>query len=241
MTIAAGNPGRLQFTGAGSTGPFTVTSLDLQNSAQVLVTETVDSTEVETTLVLTTDYTVNAALTEVTTVVAVPSGSTLTCTLDVTQSQATDYVNTGSFDAETMEDALDKLTLIDVQQQDDISRSIRMPLSTSLTLPIEITGDPIDNQVMSWDTASSKFIWSTLATGSFIGNALTDNLDCAGYQIQWSKGADVASATALALGTDGNYFDVTGTTTITSIGTTGILSYQVVQILPQQLEMRQSL
>jgi len=33
----------------------------------------------------------------------------------------------------------------------------------------------------------------------------------------WKKGADIASATALALGTDGNYFDVTGTTTITSI------------------------
>lgn len=37
--------------------------------------------------------------------------------------------------------------------------------------------------------------------------------------LQFNKGADIASATALALGTDGNYFDVTGTTTMTSIGT----------------------
>lgn len=37
-----------------------------------------------------------------------------------------------------------------------------------------------------------------------------------------SKGADVASANALALGTDGNYFDITGTTAITSINTIGI-------------------
>lgn len=37
--------------------------------------------------------------------------------------------------------------------------------------------------------------------------------------LEFNKGADIASATALALGTDGNYFDVTGTTTITSIGT----------------------
>ena len=42
-------------------------------------------------------------------------------------------------------------------------------------------------------------------------------LDTNGRMIQWSKGADVASATALNLGTDGNIFDVTGTTTITSI------------------------
>lgn len=38
----------------------------------------------------------------------------------------------------------------------------------------------------------------------------------------WAKGADVVSATALTLGTDGNEFDITGTTTITSIGTLGV-------------------
>jgi hypothetical protein len=50
---------------------------------------------------------------------------------------------------------------------------------------------------------------------------LAGDLDANGHQIQWSKGADVASNGALAVGTDGNYFDVTGTTTITSINTTG--------------------
>lgn len=39
--------------------------------------------------------------------------------------------------------------------------------------------------------------------------------------LKLSKGADVASATALTLGVGGNYFDVTGTTTITSIATLG--------------------
>lgn len=38
---------------------------------------------------------------------------------------------------------------------------------------------------------------------------------------KWSKGSDVASANALSLGDDGNYFDITGTTAITSIGTKG--------------------
>lgn len=41
-------------------------------------------------------------------------------------------------------------------------------------------------------------------------------------QIVLAKGADVASATALTLGTDGNAFDVTGTVTVTSIGTLGV-------------------
>ena len=52
-------------------------------------------------------------------------------------------------------------------------------------------------------------------------------LDCNGNQIQWSKGTDVVSATALAPNTDGNYFDVTGTTTITSINTSGTVGTMI--------------
>lgn len=42
-----------------------------------------------------------------------------------------------------------------------------------------------------------------------------------GSQLQLNKGADVASAAALPIITDGNYFDVTGVAAITSIATTG--------------------
>ncbi len=42
-------------------------------------------------------------------------------------------------------------------------------------------------------------------------------LDANANQIREAKGADVASATSLAIGNDGNYFDVTGTTTIATI------------------------
>jgi hypothetical protein len=42
--------------------------------------------------------------------------------------------------------------------------------------------------------------------------------------VKWAKGADIASPAggALTLGTDGNYFDITGTNAITSIGTVGV-------------------
>jgi len=39
-------------------------------------------------------------------------------------------------------------------------------------------------------------------------------------RLNTSKGADIASATTITLGDDGNYFEVTGTTTITYITTT---------------------
>jgi hypothetical protein len=48
---------------------------------------------------------------------------------------------------------------------------------------------------------------------------LGGTLDSNAHQIRWAKGVDVPSANALVLGTDGNYFDITGVTAITSIGT----------------------
>jgi hypothetical protein len=43
------------------------------------------------------------------------------------------------------------------------------------------------------------------------------HLNLGAYIFKESKGADVASATTTTLGNDGNFFDITGTTTITSI------------------------
>lgn len=64
----------------------------------------------------------------------------------------------------------------------------------------------------------------TNPTFNFLGSGITAfaGVVSNASQVQWSKGADVASATALPVLTDGNYFDVTGTTTITSINTTAI-------------------
>jgi len=53
-------------------------------------------------------------------------------------------------------------------------------------------------------------------------NATGTGVIKAGSTLLTSKGADVASAGALTLGTDGNYFDITGTTAITSIATLGV-------------------
>lgn len=46
---------------------------------------------------------------------------------------------------------------------------------------------------------------------------------------RWDKGADVASASGLTLGTDGNSFDITGTTAITSIGSLGLGTVVILQ------------
>ncbi len=61
-------------------------------------------------------------------------------------------------------------------------------------------------------------------------------LDASSNIVKLSKGADVASASALTLGNDGNYFDITGTTSITSIvtkgaGTTVVLQFDAILTL----------
>jgi hypothetical protein len=73
-----------------------------------------------------------------------------------------------------------------------------------------------------WGTGSGgTFGFHAVPTYSVSGN-LSGVLVGNGYQIRESKGADVASATTLTLGTDGNYYVVTGTTTITSFATIGV-------------------
>lgn len=52
-----------------------------------------------------------------------------------------------------------------------------------------------------------------LASGSVNGS----HINLGAYIFKESKGADVASAGSMTLGNDGNFFDITGTTTITSI------------------------
>jgi hypothetical protein len=75
-------------------------------------------------------------------------------------------------------------------------------------------------------TATNTSIPNTVfmkAGGTITGaTTVTDDLTMSGASMIWSKGADVASAAALPLITDGNYFDVTGTTTITSMASMGV-------------------
>lgn len=54
------------------------------------------------------------------------------------------------------------------------------------------------------------------------GATATTDITMTAATVKLAKGADVASAGALPLITDGNYFDVTGTTSITSMNTMGV-------------------
>jgi len=83
------------------------------------------------------------------------------------------------------------------------------------------TGAVTMKDTLSVEGASSFLSVATSSNASIAQNMTVGEILSVAGQVQWSKGADVASNSALPVLKDGNYFDVTGTTGITSINTTG--------------------
>jgi hypothetical protein len=127
MTVSSETK-RADYTGNGSTTDFATVFRFLQNS-DVKVILTVTATGVETVQAETTNYTLVGdgldAGGTVTMLVAPPIGTTLTIKRDVPLTQGTDYVENDSFPAESHETALDKLTMIVQQIQEEIDRSVK--------------------------------------------------------------------------------------------------------------------
>jgi len=122
-TIAKAGP----YAGAGTTGPFTVPFRFLDAAHLRVIRNTAG---VETVLALGTDYTVSgvgATSGTVTLVAPLPVGQTLTVVRNVPATQEADYVPGDSFPAESHEQALDKLTMITQQQQEQLGRAVIFP------------------------------------------------------------------------------------------------------------------
>ena len=133
------------YTGSGTTGPFTFAFKVFQASDLVVVKREI-STATDTTLTLTTDYSVTLNGNQnsspggsVTLVSSISSAYELTLTSNIENKQPTDLTNQGGFYPEVITDALDR-ACIQIQQLASLNtRSLVAPisdgLSTSLALP----------------------------------------------------------------------------------------------------------
>lgn len=120
---------RVTYTGAGTTGPFSVPFYFLKDEdLKVIKTAIADGTE--TTLVLTTDYVVSGAADEaggsVTLTASLSSAYRLTIIRDPDLLQSSDYPPNDKFPATTHERVVDKLTMIAQRLKDLINRSFRL-------------------------------------------------------------------------------------------------------------------
>jgi len=175
--------------GATTTFPF---GFKVFAAGDVLAVKLTVSTNVQTTLVLNTDYTVtlnqdqdsNPGGSITLTAGALPSGYTLTMTSDVQNLQPTDLTNQGGFYPDVINDALDRATIQIQQIQIGVDSSIRLPLSSTANT---VLPDPNANQLIGWNstgdglanidpgTLASIVAYSTAYADTFTGNGSTVN------------------------------------------------------------------
>lgn len=168
------------------------------------------------------------------------TGETLTINSDLAYTQPTDIPAGGSLPSGPVEQQLDQMVRQIQQLQEIVGRAIVLKLSSAESdVNIEdLSGNTA--KFLQVNTAEDGFTYATVTslgiitdpvpvanggTGSTTApNALTA-LAAAGTGITntftknqvWTKGGDLNSASPLVLGTDGNYWDVAGTTGFSQI------------------------
>lgn len=157
----------VSYTGSGTTGPFTVPFYFLDDS-HLLVTKETIATGARSTLVLTTDYTVSGegeqAGGTVTLVSSLSSSYRLHIDRNVPLTQTSAYPRNDPFPAATHEQAVNKLTMIDQQQEAKLGRTLMAPTGetpdelpaaverASKYLAFDANGDPIASTGTGTDT-----------------------------------------------------------------------------------------
>ena len=184
MTVAT-ITNRVLYNGDDSTVAFPFTFPITQESDLEVTLRDSDGTE--TVLTLTTHYAVSASPWTsggtVTTVATYATGQKILIRRVMTLTQATDYVENDPFPAETHEAALDKLTMITQQLDEENDRAIKLPSSSAYS-DISVP-DPESEKVLRWNTAGTDLenvnvsslgdlVTTTPFTESFLDDADAD-------------------------------------------------------------------
>jgi hypothetical protein len=159
MTVSSTTT-KASYSGNGSTTVFAVPFYFLQNADLLVILRS--AAGVETTQVLGTNYTLTGAGNEnggsLTMTVAPPTGTTLTILRNAAATQETDLLPNDRLPAESLETALDKLTMLVQQLDEESARSIKFAVtdaSTSSTLP---TSSQRANKFLSFDNNGNPIV-----------------------------------------------------------------------------------
>ena len=229
----------VQYSGTGAQTSFSVTFIFWDLDDLRVIHRAADGTE--TVWVRGTQYTLTGGdgATGTLTVVTSPtdytpaSGTTLTIKSNIGSTQPTDLPAGGAFPSSSVEEQMDKIVRMIQQRSAELDRSLKFAetdsTSLSATIPnsadraskylaFDADGEPMASAVAAGGAAASTFMETVLddttaaAARTTLGAAATGAVNTFTATQSWAKGADIASAATLVLGTDGNYFDVTGST-----------------------------
>ena len=152
-------------------------------TSDLTVISRVTLTGVETTLAETTNYTLTAASETggtLTTVTAVAATSQIHIIRDTPMTQSLDLEQGGSFNAENIEDALDKNTKLNIENSDSVSRVMTFP-KTDPTASLGDMPNSIDRagKTLSFDLDGKPSATASAATGTVAFSALGEYLAAA--------------------------------------------------------------
>jgi len=221
MTVAS-ETSKVIYSGNGSTTVFS-TVFAFLNSVDVKVVLT-STASVETNLSISTHYTLSGgsgAVGNVTMITAPASGEKLTIYREPPITQVTDYVNGDSFDAESHERALDKLTQIMQSINEKNTRAVKLPVSSSFSSEII----PTANKVIGFNsTATAIEYYLPNADFSEINSATT--ISQLRSTVPTSDGQIIALVGHTTAGIGGGLFryDASDTTTADDDGLTIVTS-----------------
>ena len=173
MTISSTTRIAGPFIGNGTASVFPFT-FKVFSAADIDVIRLTVSSGVETTLVLTTDYTVTLNVDQNSnpggsiTLVAgnLASGFTLTITSDIANLQPTDLTNQGGFYPEVITDSFDRATIQIQQMADEVARSIKAPISDA-SPDMELPSASVRaNTFLAFDASGNPTVQTAGSTGT---------------------------------------------------------------------------
>ena len=163
---------------------------------------------------VTTDYTIDTTTQKVTYPViadALTSDYQLTLIREVPLEQLTDYNRYGPFDAETVETALDKITMIAQQLSEQVGRSLKFSVEQEIS--DATIADPVDGEYLQW--SGNNIVSSTGPTSTVNSSTISTLI---GPSIAVEAGTTFATLTIPEnsfLEVEALVSGVQGTTTIT--------------------------
>lgn len=172
MTISSTTT-KLSYTGNGSTTAFPVTFSFFGSGAtsELIVIERVIATGAETTKTYSTHYTISGGNGSTGTVTAgTAPANTVQWHIrrNTTQTQGTDYVENDAFPASSHEEALDRLTMINQEQETDLNQAFKYPDTytggASTTMP-----EPVGGANVVFNADGSALTTSTDTAAQWLG------------------------------------------------------------------------